>query len=205
MAASVVGMTAHPLCAAARATPRQQRRRSGVASMPMPAMRRGVPKTASRNNGVEGGEEGGGEGEKMHVPEDAFKDGDGKSVTPERKAATALTNLFTMAAVRVILDQFTGTRHRSPVYNKMVDFLSVNPLRNGNEWLAKLMRDPDTDLRVTAMRIIETRRIYATSEFNWEIMERVAVEGIKEDTLEMSRAYLTSLASLKSVGEEEEG
>ena len=56
----------------------------------------------------------------MEVPEDAFKDEYGHNVTPERKAAVALGNLFTMAATRVILDQFTGTRHRSPVYNKMV-------------------------------------------------------------------------------------
>jgi hypothetical protein len=56
----------------------------------------------------------------MHVPEDAFKNELGHNISPERKAATALGNLFTMAATRVILDQFTGTRHRSPVYYKMV-------------------------------------------------------------------------------------
>ena len=58
--------------------------------------------------------------EPMSVPEDAFQDARGHNITPERKAAVALGNLFTMAATRVILDQFTGTRHRSPVYNKMV-------------------------------------------------------------------------------------
>ena len=58
--------------------------------------------------------------EPMSVPEDAFQDARVHNITPERKAAVALGNLFTMAATRVILDQFTGTRHRSPVYNKMV-------------------------------------------------------------------------------------
>ena len=61
-----------------------------------------------------------GDSEQMHVPEDAFKNELGHNISPERKAATALGNLFTMAATRVILDQFTGTRHRSPVYYKMV-------------------------------------------------------------------------------------
>ena len=61
-----------------------------------------------------------GDSEQMHVPEDAFKNEMGHNISPERKAATALGNLFTMAATRVILDQFTGTRHRSPVYYKMV-------------------------------------------------------------------------------------
>ena len=113
-------------------------------------------------------------------------------MTPERKAALALHNLFTMAATRVILDQFTGSRHRSPVYNKMVDFLSENPLRDGNEWLAKLMRSPDNDLRITAVRIIETRRVFAETEFNWEICQRVAMEETEEDTLEITKAFLMS-------------
>jgi hypothetical protein len=55
----------------------------------------------------------------MVVPADAFKSEAGHNLTPERKAGTALGNLFTMAATRVILDQFTGSRHRSPVYYKM--------------------------------------------------------------------------------------
>jgi hypothetical protein len=126
----------------------------------------------------------------MHVPEDIFKGDDGQNLTPERKAAVALGNLFTMAATRVILDQFTGTRHRSPVYYKMVDFLAENPLRNGNEWLAKLMREPDNDLRITAMRIIETRRVFAESEFNWKVLEDVAREETSEDTLEMTKTFL---------------
>jgi len=31
------------------------------------------------------------------------------------------------------------------------------------------MREPDNDLRITAMRIIETRRIFAETEFNWKV------------------------------------
>ena len=180
----------------------------------------------------------------MHVPEDAFKNELGHNISPERKAATALGNLFTMAATRVILDQFTGTRHRSPVYYKMVrrpnrherthipracpsradlgrvepdpfpdffalptslnppqvDFLNENPLRNGNEWLAKLMREPDNDLRITAMRIIETRRVFAESEFNWDVVTRVAKEEIDDDTLEMNKQML-----MRSLGVSEDG
>ena len=78
-----------------------------------------------------------------------------------------------------------------PVPPPQVDFLSANPLRDGNEWLAKLMREPDNDLRVTALRIIETRRVFAESEFNWEICERVAREETAEDTLQMTKDFLS--------------
>jgi len=81
-----------------------------------------------------------------------------------------------------------------------VDFLSANPLRNGNEWLAKLMREPDNDLRITAMRIIETRRVFAESEFNWDVMNRVAKEEIDDDTLEMNKQML-----MRSLGVSAEG
>ena len=73
----------------------------------------------------------------------------------------------------------------------MVDFLNENPLRNGNEWLAKLMREPDNDLRITAMRIIETRRVFADTEFNWDVVESVTKEEIAGDTLEMTKSFLT--------------
>ena len=69
-------------------------------------------------------------------------------------------------------------------------FPQREPLRNGNEWLAKLMRAEDHDLRVTAMRIIETRRVFAETEFNWENGERVAREETAEDTLEMTKDFL---------------
>jgi hypothetical protein len=36
------------------------------------------------------------------------------------------------------------------------------------------MREPDNDLRITAMRIIETRRVFAETEFDWDVLERVA-------------------------------
>ena len=53
------------------------------------------------------------------------------------------------------------------------------------------MREPDNDLRVTALRIIETRRVFAESEFNWEICERVAREETAEDTLQMTKDFLS--------------
>jgi len=81
-----------------------------------------------------------------------------------------------------------------------VDFLNENPLRNGNEWLAKLMREPDNDLRITAMRIIETRRVFAESEFNWDVVTRVAKEEIDDDTLEMNKQML-----MRSLGVSEDG
>ena len=68
-----------------------------------------------------------------------FKTVEFDGLDPERKAASALTTLLTMAAVRVVLDQMWGTRHRSPMAPKLIDYLQTNPLRDGHAWLAELM------------------------------------------------------------------
>ena len=111
-------------------------------------------------------------------------------LTPEDKAARALVNLFTMAATRVILDQMSGTRHRSPMFNKIVDYLQEHPLRNGNEWLAQLMAHEELDYRLVAVRIIETRKALADTEFDYEHMKEATLKGITEENLDMTREYL---------------
>ena len=74
--------------------------------------------------------------------------------TPEKKAANSLITLMTMAATRVVLDQWCGTRHRSPMYNKLIDYMqkgsphthmNPRPIRDGNRWLHELMRHPEVD------------------------------------------------------------
>lgn len=112
-------------------------------------------------------------------------------LTPEEKASKALVNLFTMAATRVILDQMSGTRHRSPMFNKIVDYLQEHPLRNGNEWLSQLMAHEELDYRLVAVRIIETRKALADTEFDYEHMQEAALKGITEENLELSREYLS--------------
>ena len=40
-------------------------------------------------------------------------------------------------------------------------YAAANPLRDGNAWLELLMRDDDTNLRLTALRLLEVRKAYA--------------------------------------------
>ena len=100
--------------------------------------------------------------------------------TPEKKAANSIITLMTMAATRVVLDQWCGTRHRSPMYNKLIDYMQKGaphtnmdprPIRDGNRWLHELMRHPEVDFRLAAVRILETRKLLADTEFSWEVMD----------------------------------
>ena len=88
------------------------------------------------------------------------------------------------------------------MYNKLIDYMqkgsphthmTPRPIRDGNRWLHELMRHPEVDFRLAAVRILETRKLLADTEFNWEVMDENAKEGIRAETVELNKAYLTRL------------
>ena len=111
---------------------------------------------------------------RMHVPTDAFG-----GMSPEYKAAAALKNLLTMVAVRVVLAQEQGYDNEgggmTETYRGLQDYLAANPLRDGNKWLEELMRHPDNNMRLTALRLLEVRKAYAGGQFDFSGMHELAV------------------------------
>ena len=139
------------------------------------------------------------ENEKLRVPSNLFPG----FPSPEKKAASSLVTLMTMAACRVVLDQWCGSRHRSPMYNKLIDYMQKGaphtkgqprPIRDGNAWLHELMRHPELDFRLAAVRILETRKLLVDTEFNWDAMNANAREGIVAESVALNRLYLSQLA-----------
>ena len=99
-----------------------------------------------------------------------------------------------MSAVRVVLDQMSGTRHRSPMAPKLIDYLHAKPLRaDASAWLAELMAHEELDYRLVAVRIIETRKVLAgdAEGFDYDWMKAEAIDGTREDNLTLRRAMLT--------------
>ena len=142
------------------------------------------------------------DGEKLVVPPNLFPGFE----TPEKKAASSLVTLMTMAACRVVLDQWCGSRHRSPMYNKLIDYMQKGaphtnneprPIRDGNQWLHELMRHPELDFRLASVRILETRKLLVDKEFNWEVMDANAREGVRAESIELNKLYLNMLCAEK--------
>lgn len=125
----------------------------------------------------------GGDGH-YEVPKDAFSDG---VWPPEAKAAKSMKLLFTMVALRVVLAQeegFGNECHDDPSYTETYDdlttFLNKEPLRDGEEWIRKLLRHPKLNCRLAAVRIIEVRDVYARGEFGWGETRNIALESMDE-------------------------
>ena len=94
------------------------------------------------------------------------------------KASEALKTLFTIAAVRTTLDQelsYDNEGGSTALSIALARFLEANPLKNGDEWLEALMRD-EPQLRLCALRLMETRAAYAREHFDWRAVQTLAVE-----------------------------
>ena len=149
---------------------------------------------------------GGGTGDngRMHVPTDAFG-----GMSPEYKAASALKNLFTMVAVRVVMAQEMGYDNEggamTPTYKGLQDFLDENPLRDGNKWLEQLMHHDDNNMRLTALRLLEVRRAYASGQFDFGGMHDLAVAELTKENDRLMADYVKDSMNLPDAGFGEDG
>lgn len=125
----------------------------------------------------------------MHVPTDAFG-----GMSPEFKAASALKTLFTMVAVRIVLAQEEGYDNEggggTPTSIALGKFLEENPLRDGNEWLQKMLECEQTELRLIALRLIEVRRAYAESQFDFNEVRNTARLEVEKDNDKLMVDYM---------------
>ena len=135
----------------------------------------------------------------MHVPSDSFN---GRS--PEKHASLMLERLFTFCACKIVLAQLQGDGRGDlgsfggGQYLTLREFISNNPLGGGTvsrEWMERLL---ETD-RALGLRVIETRFAYASRDFEWDQMKRVALEGMDADNIETLRGLLE-----REYGSEEE-
>lgn len=129
----------------------------------------------------------------MHVPSDSFG-----GLSPERKAADSLRTLFTFIAARVVLAQLQGSgrgelaAYDQQAYRDLSQHLQQVPLKDGDEWVAQLMRQNSA----LALRVMEVRAAYASEDFEWDNLQKLAVRDTKAaNTRLMRQSAAASLAA----------
>lgn len=134
----------------------------------------------------------------MYVPSDSFG-----GLSPERKAANALRNLFTFIAARVILAQLEGSgrgglgSYDVDACTLLTDCLQNVPLKDGDEWVDHLLKRNS----ILAYRLMEVRDAYCNEEFEWDTLKRLAAKDTKEANLRLLRNFAAK--SLTKVASEE--
>lgn len=106
-----------------------------------------------------------------------------------------LERLFTFCACKIVLAQLQGDGRGDlgsfggGQYVALREFMAENPLGGGTdsrEWIGRLL---ETD-RALGLRVIETRHAYASRDFEWDQMKRVALEGMDAGNIETLRDLL---------------
>mmetsp|Transcript_18965 Transcript_18965/g.47685 ORF Transcript_18965/g.47685 Transcript_18965/m.47685 type:complete len:222 (-) Transcript_18965:299-964(-) len=138
--------------------------------------------------------------EKMHVPSDSFG-----GVSPERKASQHLQAFFTFVAVKVILSQLEGAAPASSLpledggcearhsaarircdYDDLTAFYERHPLRDADEWMRQLAAHNS----LLARRVMEVRVAYASTDFEWDSLQRLSVQGLQIGNDELMRWWM---------------
>ena len=119
------------------------------------------------------------------------------SKTPEEKCSQIYQAYITMAATRVVMAQDDGFGNEcsedvvvSETTSKILEHKEGHGMLCGTSFVRSMLMSPDPTLRKAALRIIETRRVYASSEeegMDWESsfgyakedMERWRVKTLK--------------------------
>lgn len=120
------------------------------------------------------------------------------------QAANNLRALLTFCAARAILAQLEGSGRGDLSAFNHDQFLSIRdllvemPMRDGDEWLAELSRRN----KLAAVRVMEVRQAYATTDFEWDNVKSIALRDIREGNLRLMRQ---SVMSLEVAGDEDSG
>ena len=117
------------------------------------------------------------------------------SKSPEEKCSEIYQSYITMAATRVIMAQDDGFGNEcsedvnvSETTSKILTHKEKHSMLSGTMFLKSMMEAEDPILRSAALRIIETRRVYASDEnfgLDWDASFKFAKDDMERWRVEM--------------------
>ena len=76
---------------------------------------------------------------------------------------------------------------------------------DGNKWLEQLMHHDDNNMRLTALRLLEVRRAYASGQFDFGGMHDLAVAELTKENDRLMADYVKDSMDLPDAGRGEDG
>ena len=125
------------------------------------------------------------------------------SKSPEEKCSEIYQSYITMAATRVIMAQDDGFGNEcsedvnvSETTSKILTHKEKHSMLSGTMFLKSMMEAKDPILRSAALRIIETRRVYASDEnfgLDWDASFKFATDDMERWRVEMLKRVAEKL------------
>lgn len=78
-------------------------------------------------------------------------------------------------------------------YEELLHFYHTEPLKDADGWVQKLM---DRN-KMLAVRIMEVRKAYATNDFEWEWLQSMAVQGLKQGNEKVMKGWAENVFALE--------
>ncbi|CAN0853756.1 Chaperonin-like RBCX protein 1, chloroplastic [Linum grandiflorum] len=125
--------------------------------------------------------------QKMYVP--------GFGESPEAKAANYLVSFFTYIALEVVVSQLRSYNREG--YAELMEFVEANPLKDGDEFCAALMRQSSRH-QAFALRILEVRSAYSKMDFEWDNLKRLALKKVGDSNTRLMRDYVLETTHVDS-------
>jgi len=191
---STLGVASPPRCAVASTTAASRRMRKKCHQW---SRRRGVT-----NNCLN-------EDERMFVPAGAFS-----GTSPERRASEMMNAMLTYVSTWIVIAQLENVAPRRSVASDedagpegegeakrvvdqhafLLDYLEANPCRDGDAWIAGLVRENPT----LAERIMAVRTAYAEVDFEWHNVRRLTLDGIRAGNERAMREWFAAAVGVGS-------
>lgn len=149
------------------------------------------------------------EDERMFVPAGAFS-----GTSPERRASEMMNAMLTYVSTWIVIAQLENVAPRRSVASDedagpdgegeakrvvdqhafLLDYLEANPCRDGDAWIAGLVRENPT----LAERIMAVRTAYAEVDFEWHNVKRLTLEGVRAGNERAMREWFASAVGVAS-------
>jgi hypothetical protein len=107
-----------------------------------------------------------------------------------------IARLHTLVGIRIIMAQLDGQGNecsedvnQSSVTAAMLKEMESTPLMGtGSDFVERLMRSENADVRLAATRVIEVRREFG-DEFDWDEVKKSLLVDLSQHRLEMLRTH----------------
>lgn len=149
------------------------------------------------------------EDERMFVPAGAFS-----GTSPERRASEMMNAMLTYVSAWIVIAQLENVAPRRSVASDedagpdgegeakrvvdqhafLLDYLEANPCRDGDAWIAGLVRESPT----LAERIMAVRTAYAEVDFEWHNVKRLTLESVRAGNERAMREWFASAVGVAS-------
>jgi len=141
---------------------------------------------------------------KMYVPTDGFG-----GMSPEHVVSNVVKKVCIHASVKVVtkleeVQKIEPPQGGDPTMTDTLSiFLAEKPVGNTDDWLRDIMQRNERPLDMATTKLLSVREQFAEENFNWTLMEQLALSQLQEESSKLMSEYMMSSMTLGEITDED--